>query len=85
MKQVKMKIDFGNDTIDSEVQNQRLRQQGSAYLIAIRDTERVLRSIGTSRKGNSASSGSSVDESATAQCSGGTGISEKKKIEIRER
>ena len=52
MRKAKLKIDFDNDFIEAQVAQKRLRQVGSAFLIALGDAETILQHVGASPQSN---------------------------------
>ena len=69
LKRAKISINFEKNFIESAQQAAcKLRQSGSAYLISLKDTEKLIQRIGASEKSTSPSPTGSDDARSAAQC-----------------
>ena len=66
LKRARISIDFDKNIIESAASN--LRQSGTAYLISLQDTEKLVKRIGASGKSTSPSPTGSDDARSAAQC-----------------
>ena len=66
LKRARISIDFDKNIIESAASN--LRQSGTAYLISLQDTEKLVERIGASGKSISPSPTGSDDARSAAQC-----------------
>ena len=59
LKKLKVVLDFGNETIQTEINHKRIKQVGSAFLIALDSAATVFKSVGASMESNLSSPGES--------------------------